>query len=335
MKAAHLYGVHDIRIQDDPIPDLAPDEVLIQVKAVGVCGSDLHWFEEAGIGDAVLEESLVPGHEFAGVVASGDLQGARVALDPAIPCGTCEYCRQGNPNFCQRGRFAGYGPTHGAMREYIAWPRDNLHILPDRMTFADGAMLEPLGTAMHAIDLAHLRIGSDVGVFGCGPIGLLAIQLLRWMGAIRIFATDKLGHRLEAARAWGATEVFLAEDGKEAEKILAATGGRGLDAALEISNRGAAVEAAIQAAKPGAAVVLVGIPDDDRTSFRASTARRKGLTLRMSRRMAHTYPRSIALVENERVDVRGVVTHRFPLEEAGEAFSVAARRDGLKVIVEP
>lgn len=335
MRAAHIFGVRDVRVQDDPIPDLAAGEVLIQVKSVGVCGSDLHWFEEAGIGDAVLEKSLVPGHEFAGVVASGDLQGKRVALDPSIPCGRCEFCREGNPNFCQQGRFAGFGPTHGAMREYVAWPRDNLYVLPESMTFADGAMLEPLGTAMHAIDLAHLRIGSDVGVFGCGPIGLLAVQLLRSMGAVRIFATDKLPHRLEAARAWGATEVFLADGGKEADQILAATAGRGLDAALEISNRGAAVEAAIHAAKPGAAVVIVGIPDDDRTSFRASTARRKGLTLRMSRRMKHTYPRSISLVVNERVDVRSVVTHSFPLEDAAQAFTVAARRDGLKVVIEP
>jgi L-iditol 2-dehydrogenase len=268
-------------------------------------------------------------------VASGDTQGSRVAVDPSIPCGVCEFCREGNPNLCLQGRFAGFGPTHGAMREYVAWPRANLHLLPDNLTFADGAMLEPLGTAMHAVDLAHLRIGSDVGVFGCGPIGLLVVQLLRAMGAVRIFATDVLPHRLEAARAWGATEVFLAEGGKEAQKILAATGGRGLDAALEISNRGAAVEAAIDASKPGAAVVLVGIPDDDRTSFRASSARRKGLTLRLSRRMKHTYPRAMALVQNERVDVRGVVSHTFPLEDAGQAFTVAARRDGLKVVIEP
>jgi L-iditol 2-dehydrogenase len=335
MKAAHIYGVRDIRLQDDPIPDLAPGEVLIQVKAVGVCGSDLHWFEEGGTGDAVLETSLVPGHEFAGVVASGSGQGARVALDPAIPCGTCEYCREGNPNFCQRGRFAGFGPTHGAMREYIAWPADNLYPLPVTLSFTDGAMLEPLGTAMHAIDLAHLRLGNDVGVFGCGPIGLLAIQLLRSMGAVRIFATDKLAHRLEAARAWGASEVFLADGGKEAERILAATGGRGLDAALEISNEGPAVEAAVAAAKPGGTIVLVGIPSDDRTSFRASTARRKGLTLRLSRRMKHTYRRAISLVVNERVDVRAVVTHTFSLEEAKQAFAVAARREGLKVVIEP
>ena len=335
MKSAHIYGVRDVRVQDDPMPDLAAGDVLIQVKSVGVCGSDLHWFEEAGIGDAVLETSLVPGHEFAGMVVTGDLQGARVAVDPSIPCGVCEFCREGNPNFCQRGRFAGFGPTHGAMREYIAWPRANLYALPDRMSFADGAMLEPLGTAMHAIDLAHLRLGSDVGVFGCGPIGLLAVQLLRSMGAARIFATDLLPHRLEAARAWGATDVFLAEGGKEAQQILAATGGRGLDAALEISNHGAAVEAAIDAAKPGAAVILVGIPDDDRTSFRASTARRKGLTLRLSRRMKHTYRRAIALVEDERVDVRALVSHTFPLEDSQQAFTVAAQRDGLKVVIEP
>jgi L-iditol 2-dehydrogenase len=283
----------------------------------------------------LIQGSLVPGHEFAGVVVAGDMQGARVAVDPSIPCGTCEFCREGNPNVCPHVRFAGHGPTQGAMREYIAWPSKNLHVLPDRFTFADGAMLEPLGIAMHAVDLAHLRIGSDVGVFGCGPIGLLAVQLLRSMGASRIFATDLLPHRLEAARAWGATEAFQADGGKEAERILAATGGRGLDAALEFANHAAAAEAAIEAAKPGGVVVLVGIPEGDRTSFRASSARRKGLTIRASRRMKHIYPRAISLVKNERVDLRAVVTHSFPLEEAKQAFVVAARRDGLKVVVEP
>jgi L-iditol 2-dehydrogenase len=221
------------------------------------------------------------------------------------------------------------------MREYIAWPADRLHPIPDAFSFGDGAMLEPLGVALHAIDLAHLRPGSTVGVFGCGPIGLLAIQLLRQMAALQIFATDKLTHRLEAARAWGATDIFQAEEGAEAEKILAATRGRGLDVALEVSNKAAAVEAAIAAARPGATLVLVGIPDDDRTSFRASTARRKGLTIRLCRRMKHTYRRAIALVEVERVDVRALVSHTFPLEDCAEAFAVAARRDGLKVVVEP
>jgi L-iditol 2-dehydrogenase len=197
-------------------------------------------------------------------------------------------------------------------------------------------MLEPLGIALHAVDLAHLRPGSRVGVFGCGPIGLLVLQVARLSGAARLFATDlaERPHRLEAARRLGAV-VFAADGGREARAIREATGGGGLDVAIEAAGENAAVDAAVDAVRPGARVVLVGIPAEERTSFEAATARRKGLTLVLSRRMKHVYPRAIALVESGQVDLRSPVTHRFPLERGPEAFTAAARREGLKVLVEP
>jgi L-iditol 2-dehydrogenase len=189
--------------------------------------------------------------------------------------------------------------------------------------------------ALHAVDLAHVRPGATVGVFGCGPIGLLAVQAARLAGAGRVLATDlpSRPHRLEAARALGA-EAFAA-DGDEARKILESTKGLGLDAAVEAAGENAAVDAAILAARPGARVVIAGIPAEDRISFLASPARRKGLSLVLSRRMKHTYPRAIELAAAGRVDLRSLVTRRFPLEEAGAAFASAATRDGLKVVVEP
>jgi L-iditol 2-dehydrogenase len=318
MKVARLHSVSDVRLHDEPAPSPGPDETLVRVTAVGLCGSDLHWFSEAGIGDARLARPLVLGHEFAGVTEAGQ----RVAVDPAIPCEQCEYCREGNPNLCAALHFAGHGADDGGLREWLAWPTRCLFPIPDSLSDADGAMLEPLGIALHAVDLGQVRAGMRVGVFGCGPIGLLVIQVARAAGAAEVLVTERLPHRLDAARQCGAREWAPGREGE-------------VDVAFECAGENGAVEDAIAAAKPGGRVILVGIPGEDRTTFTASVARRKGLTIKLSRRMKHTYPRAMRLVESGRVDVRSLVTHRFPLEKIREAFAVAHRREGLKVIVTP
>ena len=333
MKVVRLHAVGDLRLHDEPIPTPTEDEALIRVTAVGLCGSDLHWLDEGAIGDARLNKPLVLGHEFAGVIESGARRGERVAIDPAIPCEQCEFCREGNPNLCTALRFAGHDAQDGSLREHIAWPTRCLYSLPDAMSDTDGAMLEPLGVALHGIDLGHLKPGMSVGVFGCGPIGLLIVQLARAAGAPTIIATDLMPHRLDAARAFGATSTIYA-DGRQVNEIAAITHGRGVDVAFEAAGANAALEVAIAVAKPGARVIIVGIPADDRTAFCASVARRKGLTIKLSRRMKHTYPRARALVEHGIVDLKSLVTHRFPIADFEKAFAVARKREGLKIIVE-
>jgi L-iditol 2-dehydrogenase len=330
VKTVRLHAAGDLRLHDEPVPSPAPGEALLRVSAVGVCGSDLHWFSAGNIGDAQLSHPLVLGHEFAALLEDG----RPVAVDPAITCGKCEFCLEGNPNLCTSLVFAGHAGTDGALRAYMTWPSRSCHPLPDELSNIDGAMLEPLGVAIHSVDLAHLRTGMRVGVFGCGPVGLLIVQLARLSGATDILATDPLPHRLEAARSLGATACFQVEENTVSQEVIAATQGAGVHVAFEAAGASAAVETSILAARPGGKVILVGIPDDDRTSFTASTARRKGLTLKLVRRMKNTYPRAIQLVQHGQVDVRSLVTHRFPLEQAVEAFATAARREGIKVIIE-
>jgi L-iditol 2-dehydrogenase len=290
------------------------------VRAVGICGSDLHWFDEAGIGDARLQKPLVLGHEFAGVIASGPQAGRRVAVDPAVPCRTCEFCQQGNPNLCEHIRFAGHGSVDGALQEYLSWPEECLFPLPEALSDADGVMLEPLGVALHSVDLAHLRTGMSVGIFGCGPIGLLMVQLARLAGAAEVLVTEPLPHRLEAALRLGA------HPWKTGQRV---------DVAFEAAGDNEAVETAIEAVKPGGRVILGGIPAGDVTSFTASVARRKGLTIKLVRRMKFTYPRAIRLVESGQVDVRSLVSASFPLEQSQGAFAAASRREGLKILITP
>jgi L-iditol 2-dehydrogenase len=331
MRVARLHGREDLRLHDEDKPRPGPGEVLVRVRAVGVCGSDIHWFAEGGIGEAQVRRPFVLGHEFGGTTEDG----RRVAVDPAIPCEVCPSCLAGHANLCPSVRFAGDGAYDGGLGEWIAWPERCLVPLPDPLTEADGAMLEPLGIAIHALDLAHLRLGARVGVFGCGPIGLLLVQLARLSGA-RVFASElaRRPHRLEAARALGA-EVFAAEEGREGARIREAAGSGGLDVALETAGEQAAVDAAADAVRPGARIVLVGIPSEARTSFDASTARRKGLTFVLARRMGNVYARAVQLVASGSVDVRSLVTHRFPLAEIQAAFEAAKARIGHKVIVEP
>ena len=330
MKSVRLHGTSNLQIHEEPIPVARAGEKLVRVKAVGVCGSDLHWFGEGSIGDAKLEHPLILGHEFAGVTEDGQ----RVAIDPAIPCGYCEFCDHGHPNLCENLIFAGHGKTDGALREWMAWSEKSLFPIPDSISDADGAMLEPLGVAIHTVDLGKLKAGMTVGVFGCGPIGLMIMQVARLSGAAKIIATDKLPHRVDAAKHFGADKTFLVDEDARLSEIQAATNERGVDVAFEAAGTQDSVDTSFAAVATGGKVVLAGIPDDDRTSFSASIARRKGLTIKLVRRMKHTYPRAIELVSRGLVDVRSIVTHRFPLDQAEEAFRLAERREGLKVIVE-
>ncbi len=299
------------------------------MRLLGICGSDLHWFTEGGIGDARIVQPLVLGHEFSGLTKEGKL----VAVDPAIPCGKCEFCSRGDPNLCPDILFAGHGHVDGSLREYVAWDKRFIHPLPDAISDEEGAMLEPLGVAIHAVDLAHIKPGMTVGVFGCGPIGLLIAQVARLAGATKVIATDILPHRVEAALSLGVDQAWLVEDRLPEAVGLKATSGRGVDVAFEAAGVQGAVDDAFSAVAIGGKVILAGIPDDDHTSFSASTARRKGLTIKLVRRMKSTYPRAIEMVARHQVDVRSLVTHRFPLAQTREAFETATKRDGLKVMI--
>ena len=324
MRAARLHAVGDLRVAEEPVPPVdgpEPGTVLVRVTAVGICGSDLHWWDEGAIGDAKLTHPLVLGHEGAGVIADGPRSGERVAIDPAIPCETCRACHDGYRNLCYRLRFSGHGDTDGMMREFMAWPAAQLYPLPDQVSDVDGAMLEPLGVAVHSVDLGHLPFGGTAAVVGCGPIGLLLIQLLKVAGASRVLAFEPLAHRREAAVRLGAE--------------VGGPDGPRVDVAFEAAGSDDAVQLAMASVRPGGRVVLAGIPGDDAIRFPASVARRKGLTIAMVRRMNEVYPRAISLAVRGVVDLGSVVTSRVGLGEVQAAFADGARRTGLKVVIEP
>jgi L-iditol 2-dehydrogenase len=347
MLAARLHGPSDLRLETVPHPGPPkPGEVLLRVTATGICGSDLHSYTDARIGDTKVEQPLILGHEFAGIIEEagpdsldGDFEalkpGTRVAVDPAQPCGRCDLCEHGHPNLCRRLHFCGSYPDGGSLCQWMHMPAHSCFPIPKTIDDANAALLEPLGVAIHAVDLARIRVANSVAILGAGPIGLCILQVLKLAGADPIFITDKLEWRLKLASKLGAVPInYDAEDPVRA--VSRETKRHGVDVAIEAAWADHSVEQAAEMARLGGRLVLVGIPSQDRLTMKASTGRRKGLTIRMSRRMKHTYPRAIRLLERGTVDLNRLISHRFPLKRAPEAFALnAAYQDNvMKVIIE-
>jgi L-iditol 2-dehydrogenase len=261
--------------------------------------------------------------------------GARVAVDPAQPCGRCEFCEKGHPNLCRRLHFCGNYPDGGSFCEWIVMPSRSCFPVPDSMTDAQAALLEPLGVALHAVDLAKFRVGHTAVILGAGPIGLLILQVARLAGAHPVFITDRLPWRLRLAKKLGAIPIDL-RTRDPVEFIARATAGRGVDVAIEAAWADASVGRAAEMTRLGGRLVLVGIPSEDRMELKASSARRKGLTIMMCRRMKHVYPRAIPLVTHRRVDLDCLISHRFPLPKVAEAFALNTAYEDrvVKIIVE-
>lgn len=294
--------------------------MLLDVAAVGLCGSDLHYYKDDGIGSATIAEPFVPGHEFAGWLMEdlperGLGRGDLVAVDPNHACGRCEQCRAGHLNLCPNVRFIGAPPFDGAMTDRIWVDGDLIVPIPQGFSPLDAVMLEPLGVAIHAVDLARPRLLERVTLLGGGAIGLLILQVLKVAGDGEITVVEPQAHRRELAARLGADAAAAT-----LSEALDRTGGAGTPLVVEATNSPDGFRDAVRASAIGGRLVLVGIPDGNLYQLPAAEARRRGLTIRFSRRMGHVYPRAIELVAAGRVDVRSLVSHRFPLAEAPEAF---------------
>ena len=347
MLAARLHGPKDLRIERVPHPGKpGRGQALLRVLCTGICGSDLHSYLDARIGDRPIAGPLILGHEFSAVVEAvgpeamdGSHQplkpATRVAVDPAQPCHHCELCEHGHPNLCCNLAFCGNFPYGGSFCEWMLMPAHSCFPMPKVINDESAALLEPLGVALHAVDFSKLRVGHSVAILGAGPIGLLLLQLARLVGADPIFVTDKLPWRLELAQKWGGIPICYDQE-DAARRVVKETRGRGVDVAIEAAWADESVAQAAEMARLGGRLVVVGISGGNRLELQASIARRKGLTIIMSRRMKHTYPRAIRLAEQGRVDLPGLISHRFPLKRIAEAFQLnTAYQDRVvKVMVE-
>ncbi len=331
MQAAFFHGVRDIRLREIPDAEPQPGEVLLEVTAVGICGSDLHTYLLGNIGGVSSADPIVLGHEASGVIialgaeAPSTLRvGQRVAIDPATPCLACEFCQHGQHHLCTNLQFMGYFPQHGALQQRMVHPARSVVPVPESISDVGAAMLEPLGVALHAARLGAVQHGEDVLVIGCGTIGLLCVRLARLAGARRVIAVDRYAWRLDMAANFGADHCLNIEQGDPIQAALRLTNKRGVDVAFEAAWVTDTANQCALAARNGGRVIIVGIPAEDEFTLKASVVRRKELTIIYSRRMNHTYEASIALAERGLIDLDALGQFQMPLARAAEAFESAA-----------
>lgn len=343
MRAVVLTAPRQLHLEERPVPAIGEEEVLVRVEAVGVCGSDVHYYRDGRIGDRVVKAPLVLGHEFAGEVAEvgaaveGWEPGDRVAVDPTVPCGRCHFCKQGLIHICPQVNFCGTPPTDGGYAEFFLAEPGNLRRLPEGVSFAEGAMVEPLAVAVHAVNRSRIEPGEPAVVLGAGCIGLTVLQVARDRGARVVLVSEPLPARRALAERLGAEKVVNPEECDPVGRALELTDGLGPEVVFECAGSLETPQQAIEMCRAGGRIVWVGIPPGDTVPLSIHGARRKELTILMERRFLATYPQAIELVASGRVDVSSLVTHRFGLAETEAAFALVDTYgdDVIKALIEP
>ncbi|HEY9167133.1 MAG TPA: alcohol dehydrogenase catalytic domain-containing protein [Candidatus Kryptonia bacterium] len=337
MKAALLTGPGKFEIHVLPDPKIKNDtDVLIRIKTVGVCGSDIHYYTTGRIGSQIVQYPFTVGHETAGVVegVGKDVKrlkrGDRIAIDPAVSCGKCDQCKAGRENTCRELRFLG-APKQldGAQCEYIVLPERNCFPIGEDMTFDQAALTEPLAIALYAVEKSALSDGADAAILGAGPIGMSVFHVLRTKNVGKVFVTDKIDARVVFSKklnpSWSGNP-----DKEDVVKEILRIEPLQMDVVFECSGDQEAIGQSVELVKPGGKLVIVGIPERDEISFLIHELRRKEITIINVRRQLNSTQRAIDLVAAKRINVDPLVTHRFPLEKAQDAFElVSHRRDGV------
>jgi len=344
MKAAFLTGVRSIEIREVPAPRVVrDDDVLVRSRAVGVCGSDLHYYLSDSVGSDRVSYPFIPGHECAGVVeevgrgVTRVKPGDAVVVEPAVSCGTCDQCRTGRPHTCRKLLFLGhYGELTGGMAEFALAPDRNCVPLPAKMSLIQGVLAEPLSIALYAAGLAGSVRGKTAAVLGAGPIGLCVVMALKAEGAGAVYATEKVEARERAAATAGADWTGNPDREDVVAEILSRDS-IGLDLVFECCGDQTALDQAVALLKPGGTVVVVGIPLEPRVTFDSGRLRRKEIRVQSVRRQNKCLEKAVGMIHSGRVKVDFLATHDFKLGQAREAYETAAeRRDGvLKAIVTP
>lgn len=349
MKAFYLHSNKDIRAAEVDLPSIGAGEVLVAVERIGICGSDIEYYHHFKCGAFVPHSPFILGHEFAGKVAklgpdatvSGNGQtlkeGTPVAVDPSLPCGRCEFCHSGRYNLCSNMKFLGSAAADphidGAMREYIAMPARNCYVLPEGVSLAEGALLEPLSIALHAASRAGSVAGLTALVSGAGTIGRLMAMVLHAFGSPFVGVSDPIEDRRDAALKGGANVAFDPAAADYSEQVRRACSG-GFDLIFEASGVAPAVRSAIHAARRGGTIVQIGTISRE-IELPANLIMVKELDYRGSFRTAHEYGVGLELVAAKRIDVMSLLTHEFGFDDVERAFAATREPGSMKVHLNP
>ncbi len=339
MRVAVLSDDLELGIEERSKPRPGPDEVLVRIGSVGICGSDVHYYEHGRIGDYVVDSPLVLGHESAGeVVEVGDgvtdhAVGDRVTLEPGVPCRRCEHCSRGEYNLCPDVTFMATPPDDGAFAEYVAWPADFVYTLPDSVSLQAGALMEPLSVGVHVVRRADIDVGDSVLVTGGGPIGLLAVQAARAAGATDIFLSDVVPEKLARAADYGADVTIDVSEEDLGQAVEAHTDGRGVDAVIEASGAPPAVRGAFDAVRRGGTIVLVGLSAADEIPVDTNYLVDNELDVLGSFRYRNTYPAAVRLVADGAIDVTAIINFESELDDVDDAFRRAQEPETVKGMI--
>ncbi|XP_060559810.1 sorbitol dehydrogenase-like [Ruditapes philippinarum] len=340
--AAVLHGPLDVRFEKISVPEPGHNEVLLSMGSVGICGSDIKYWQTGKCGRFTVEAPMVMGHEAAGTVVKvgpgvQSLKvGDRVAIEPGVPCRICHLCKTGRYNLCKDVFFCATPPDHGNMCKFYKHPADFCFKLPDHVSLDEGAMLEPLAVALYSCKRGNVGPGSRVLICGAGPVGILAMMVAKQMGAASVLLTDISDNRLSVAKSLGANHVIKVntDDPKELANQIEATMGCQPDVSIECSAVDFSFRTAIYATYPGGSIVMVGRGSFDVT-IPYTIAATKEVDIKGLFRYANCYPAALDFVATGAIDVKSLVTHHFPLLETVEAFKTAKSpsSNAMKVII--
>jgi L-iditol 2-dehydrogenase len=331
MKVAVMTAKGKMGFETRSTPVPGPYEVLVKLEYVGICGSDLHYYENGAIGDYVVKPPFVLGHEAAGkVVQIGEKvrhlrYGDRVALEPGKTCGKCEYCKQGKYNLCPDVVFFATPPVDGVFQEYVAHPEDLCFRLPDNMGTLEGALIEPLAVGFHAAITGGARIGQTALVMGAGCIGLVSMMALKAMGVSHVYVSDVLDNRLQKAKELGAAVVLRPAEEEVPAVVEWLTHGRGVDLTIDTTGSDEALKLAVDCSKKGATITMVGYSKSGDITLPLGKMLDKELTLKTIFRYRHIYPLAIQAVSDGKVNLKGLVTKVFDLDDIQEAMDQSVR----------
>lgn len=342
MKTAVMLGIGRMGFEQRAIPKAKDNEVLVKLEYVGICGSDLHYYETGAIGDYVVKPPFVLGHEPSGTVVEvgKDVKhlkvGDRVSLEPGKTCGHCEFCKTGNYNLCPDVVFFATPPVDGVFQEYVAHEADLCFKLPDNVSTMEGALIEPLAVGFHAAMQGGARAGQTAVVMGAGCIGLVTMMALKAMGVSRVYVVDIMEKRLRKALELGADGVIDASRMDAVEEVRKLTGERGCDLAVETAGTQVTTVQTIHMTKKGATIVLVGYSKSGEMTLPMSLALDKELTFKTVFRYRHIYPMAIEAVASGKINLKGIVTDLFTLDEAQKAmdYSVNHKADIVKAVIQ-
>ncbi|KMY52399.1 NAD(P)-dependent alcohol dehydrogenase [Peribacillus loiseleuriae] len=343
MDAAVLTEVKNIEIQKREIPTPEADEVLIRIKTVGLCGSDVHYYEHGKIGDYIVENPIILGHEASGeIVKVGEKVtelkvGQRVSIEPGATCGKCDHCKEGRYNLCPHVEFLATPPYDGAFCEYIAMRADLVFPIPDSMSYETAALIEPFSVGIHAISRGKLQSGETVVIMGMGPIGLVTAAAAKMAGAKTIIGVDLEQSRLDVAKEMGATHTINLREDNLDDKVMEYTNGVGVDLAIETAGNPKAVQGTITSVRRGGRVVIVGMSPQDEVPVSISKIVDKEIDLMGVFRYHHTYPKAIEMLASKEIDIEKMITNQYQLSDAKEAFEKAIhdKTNTLKMMIYP